>query len=290
MNLPGLYPAAVASIERMDAELAALRRQVGAMARGDDERFPALLTDSDDGYDPVRVLWAEQDFDANGLRTTKVGGRSGTATNMPAFAVGGGTLPATGAWPADGVEVELRRRRVADDADDPGETLGPVYEFDWPGIGGGGGAYMGGGIYTSNIALSTSWDALLPTNTVSLAVGTYMVHARAGASFTNAGGSFAAHEVYLNGAIHFTSGTYTFDGMGTDIVTGAGYYSFLVGGIKGTTYNNNDNGGYAAGGATGFLTVTSAAVLELLGRASPLTNVTGNWLAKMCGLVVMKLS
>ena len=139
MNLPGLYPAAAASIERLGADVRNLGLKVGTLDRGDLDRFPALITDSDDGYTPVRMLWTEQYYDANGYRVTRVDGLSGTATSMPAFAVGGGTLPASGSWPAAGVEVELRRRLVAEDADDPGKTLGPVYEFDWPDSGGGAG-------------------------------------------------------------------------------------------------------------------------------------------------------
>lgn len=83
------------------------------------DRFPAAVTAIDRSYNPPRYSWYEQDADANGNRTPKVAGRTGTATKSPAFAYGDGTHFATVDLP---MPVTMVRRCVAG-------TLGPVYEF-----------------------------------------------------------------------------------------------------------------------------------------------------------------
>jgi hypothetical protein len=143
---PGILPRSAADYLTAVGQTAMeSKRRLDAMATPEGDRFPALLTDSDDSYDPVRVLWTEQTYDANGQRYEMPNGRQGTATWMPAFAVGGGTLPAEGAW-GDGIEVELRRRLVAIDPDTV-DSMGPVYEFD-----------TGGGSDVSLVETQTSGD------------------------------------------------------------------------------------------------------------------------------------
>jgi hypothetical protein len=150
MFRPGpLSPGDADALSRLAAQVGQLQGRVERSAALAIERFPALWT----AYDVAtgRGSWTEQWFDAGGDRVTRVGGRTGTPTFMPAYPVGGGAIPSfaaggSGSGAVAGVEVELRRRIVATDT---GVSLGPVYEFDWPDSGtGGGGSGTAGSVIT----------------------------------------------------------------------------------------------------------------------------------------------
>lgn len=108
--------------KRLDRFVESVRknnRRLEALERGID-RFPAVVTAIDRGYNPPRYSWTEQSFDKNGQRMIKPAGRFGTATASPAFAYGDGSHLPTADLP---MPVTMTRRCVVD-------TLGPVYEFN----------------------------------------------------------------------------------------------------------------------------------------------------------------
>lgn len=80
------------------------------------EQFPAKIT----AYDSTteRYSWTERQYTPAGLRTDRLNGRTGSATNAPAYASGSGAAPSV--FPVD---VWMRKRLET--------SVGPVYEFDW---------------------------------------------------------------------------------------------------------------------------------------------------------------
>jgi hypothetical protein len=102
--------------------IASIERDIKEQRLSEFDQFPAKLTSCHTNYDPPRCAWTEQEYDKDGQRVDKAGGRFGTSTYMPAFAVGNGTLPAA-SYP---VQVWMRSR-----IDVTTNDLGPVFEYDW---------------------------------------------------------------------------------------------------------------------------------------------------------------
>jgi hypothetical protein len=112
MFIPGPLTAPGASaLRQLQADADALRRRLDSLVIPSDDFFPASLTS---GTGPF--AWTERTFDASGARYNKPGGRTGTATWMPA------DLPNTGAA-VTGLPYEcwLKRKVVT-------APTGPTYE------------------------------------------------------------------------------------------------------------------------------------------------------------------
>jgi hypothetical protein len=152
------------------------KRRLDAMVSPAEAGFPALWTDYD--VSTGRCTWVEQWFDADNQRATKPRGRSGSPTNMPAYPVGGGTIPdfaeagsGSGSGTTSGVEVWLRPRICTQDQ-------GQAFEFDWPDSGGGGAGSEA--TYTEIPSMPvglTESGGYSTVMTVSLEPGTYILHA-----------------------------------------------------------------------------------------------------------------
>ncbi len=104
------------TLRRFIRQASEQRGQISRLSDNATDILPAKLTayDSSSGA----YSWTEQYYDANGLRITKPGGRTGTPAYSPAYPFGN-NITAT-VFP---IEVTLRRTVST--------AIGPVYEFPW---------------------------------------------------------------------------------------------------------------------------------------------------------------